>query len=133
MALAVLQLIGIGWSALVLQRWWQQPAHQPRGAWRSRFWHLGRPVGLPLLVAALFLVGLPKVYAGASFGAIVAADPDMGDGALLSSSLALGWGLLRTVGVLVLLRHPGTGMRVTNYSLPSATSGAGIKSWGLEL
>ena len=61
MALVVLQLIGIAWSALVLQRWWQQPAHRPRGAWRSRFWHLGRPVGLPLLVAALFLGGLPKV------------------------------------------------------------------------
>jgi hypothetical protein len=115
MVLAVLQLIGMGWSALVLRRWWQHPARRPRRAWRTLLWRVALPVGLHALVAVIFLVALPTLaYRGASLGFIVAADPDMGYVMVVSGGLALGWSIIHMIVALGLLRRHGSGMRATS-------------------
>ena len=73
-ALAVLQVIRIGWSPPVLRRWWQQPARRPHAGRQVPLWRLGVPLALHLLVAYLFLVALPQLNS-ASIGFVVMADP----------------------------------------------------------
>jgi hypothetical protein len=115
MVLAVLQLIGMGWSARALRRWRQQPASQRRPAWLPLLWRLALPVGLHALVALIFLVALPTMlYPGASRTFIVAADPDVGYVMAVSGGLALRWSIIHTIVALALLRRQGPSARATS-------------------
>ena len=115
MVLAVLQLIGMGWSALVLRRWWQEPARRPRRAWRPVLWRLALPVALQMLVAFVFLVALPTLlYQGAPLRFIIAADPDIGYVMAVSGGLALLWSIIHTIVGLALLRPHGSSVRATS-------------------
>jgi hypothetical protein len=117
MALAVVEVCGIGWSALVLRRWWQQPARRPNAGWRSTLRHLALPLVLHTLLAALFLVVLPRLYQ-APMSFIRSHDPDVGYAALVTGGLALGWGIVRTVFVLALLWWQGPDRRAA-IALPA--------------
>jgi CubicO group peptidase (beta-lactamase class C family) len=111
-AALVLQILGIARSLILVRRWRQQPGRRPQGAWA-----LTRRVALPLagglVWAALCLVVLP-----APQGVTVAQLRlnDLGLTLLLSGGIALGWSLLRTIFVLLVLRS--SGMRPPPAPLP---------------
>jgi CubicO group peptidase (beta-lactamase class C family) len=95
-----LELLGIARGVYTLRRW---RAARPARA-------LGRQVVLPLaghtLVALLFLVLVPTLLLGGSLQLAVFTAPDLGYTLGVVGALALGWGLLRTVLALGLLRRP---------------------------
>ena len=113
MALAALELIGVGWSARVLRRWWQQPARRPRRGWLALLGRVAVPVGLHALVALIFLIVLPSVI-GARLGFIVAADPDMGYMMAMGGGLALGWSIIHTLVAIALLRPHRASVRAAS-------------------
>jgi hypothetical protein len=100
LGIAGLELLGIARGVNTLRRW---RAARPARA-------LGRQVFLPLaghaLVALLFLVLVPTLLLGGSLQIAVFTAPDLGYTLGVVGALALGWGLLRTVLALGLLRRP---------------------------
>jgi CubicO group peptidase (beta-lactamase class C family) len=101
LGIIVTQALGMLRSVALLRRWRAQPADQPRG-WMG----IGRRVALPLVCnlswALLILVGLPRVFA--PLPALMLGMPDLGPLLVGSGVLALGWGILRTVLVYLVLR-----------------------------
>ena len=101
---SAVQLLGLIRSFVVLRRWQREPARRPRG-WLRVGVRIVPPLVLNLLWALLLLVGLPTVgVLGAPLRALPIFAPDLGYALLLSSGLALGWGLIRPVLVLWVIR-----------------------------
>jgi CubicO group peptidase (beta-lactamase class C family) len=107
LGVAGLELVGIARGARTLRRW--KRVVPKRAIWRQ--------VVLPLvghaLVALLFLVLIPTQLLGGSLPMAIVTAPDLGSTLLAVGALALGWGLLRTVLALHLLRRPQIRARQT--------------------
>jgi CubicO group peptidase (beta-lactamase class C family) len=100
LSIAGLELLGIARGVRTVRRW--QRVVPERAVWRQ--------VVLPLmghaLVTLLFLVLIPTLLLGGSLSMTMLTAPDLGTTLLMAGALALGWGLLRTILALHLLRRP---------------------------
>ena len=104
--ITALMLVGMLRSIVVLRRWRTQPGGRPHGR-RGIVWHVVLPLVLHLVLALLFLVGLPQVLFQTSLSSRVFLWlPDYGYTLLIGGLLALGWGILRTVLAYITLRIP---------------------------
>jgi CubicO group peptidase (beta-lactamase class C family) len=107
LGIAGLQLLGMARSVRTLRRW-----HATAPAWK-----LGRQVVLPLagnlLVALLFLLLIPALLLGGSLAGTVYLAPDLGYTLGAVGALAFGWGFVRTLLALRLLRRPAAIARAT--------------------
>ncbi|MCC6611886.1 MAG: beta-lactamase family protein [Anaerolineae bacterium] len=99
--IAALQLLSLIWGVFRLRRWSRDPASRPHGVVQVTL-RIILPVLLNLLVAYIFLVGLPA-FAGLPFAAVMAYIPDWGYGFVAGGVLALGW-LIWGVASFVVLR-----------------------------
>jgi CubicO group peptidase (beta-lactamase class C family) len=105
-AVDAILLIGMIWSVVTLRRWHAQPERRPRGWLRVG----GRVVvGLVpyLLWALVCLVGLPQYFRWSLEGLLLEV-PDFGYALVLSGAIALIWGVLRTVLMILVLRKRGS-------------------------
>jgi CubicO group peptidase (beta-lactamase class C family) len=106
LGIIALQVGGIARSVKIIRVWRVVPLQRPKGALR-----IGVRVGLPLLVswswALIVLVGLPRIIS-APLPAILAGLPDLGYPLLASAVLAFGWGLIRAIWAIQILRTPAT-------------------------
>jgi hypothetical protein len=109
-----LQVGGLIWSMVLLRRWRLHPARRPQGWFRVAL-RVVPPLVLNLLWAGVCLVVMPP-FLGAPLGALVVLVPDAGYALLLSTAIALGWGLLRPVLVFWVLR---TDRRPVTAGLPA--------------
>jgi len=109
LGVAALQVVGIIRSVGKLRRWRAQPARRPRGVLRVG-WHIVLPLVLNLMPAVLFLVVTPQLFGPLPLQILVA--PDLGYVMVVSSVVALGWSVLRTVLVFLVLRTRGTPIAV---------------------
>jgi CubicO group peptidase (beta-lactamase class C family) len=94
LGLVAFQIVGMIRSVVLFRRWRGQPQHRPAG-WLGKGWHIGLPFVLNLAWALFILVGIPQL-----FGPLLALRlglPDVGYTLVVSSQVALGWGILRTV------------------------------------
>jgi len=103
LVLAVIQVFGIVWSIRQIRRWRAQPEERPRGR-RGMVWHVVVPLVLNLAHGFVFLVGLPAMF-GTSLAYLCLYVPDFGYTLIVSGTLALVWGIVRTVLVWQLLRE----------------------------
>ena len=100
-----LQVLGLIRSAVLLRRWRRESARRPRGRMRVALRLVPPPV-LNLVWACVGLVVVPP-FLGAPLLALPMFVPDLGYALLLSAGLALGWGLLRPIAVVLVLRARG--------------------------
>jgi len=104
--ITALMVVGMIRSIVVLRRWRTQPGRRPHGR-RGIVWHIVLPLVLHLVLALIFLVGLPQVLFQTSLSSRVFLWlPDYGYTLLIGGLLALGWGILRTVLAYITLRIP---------------------------
>jgi len=109
LGIAALQAVGIFRSVRKLQRWRAQPERRPRSVLRVG-WHVVPSLVLNLIPALLFLVVAPQLFGPLSLQILVA--PDLGYIMVVSSVVALGWSVLRTVLVFLVLRTRGAPLAV---------------------
>jgi CubicO group peptidase (beta-lactamase class C family) len=95
LVLAAIQLFGVIWSIRQIRRWRAQPEARPRG-WRGIVWQMVVPLILNLTHGVVFLVGLPAMF-GATLGYLCLYVPDFGYTLIVSGSLAVVWGIVRTL------------------------------------
>jgi CubicO group peptidase (beta-lactamase class C family) len=105
LAVDAILLIGALWSVLTLRRWRAQPERRPRGLLRVA-WHVVMPLVPYLLWALVSLVVVP-LFVRSPLQGLVFEMPDFGYTLILSGAFALGWGILRTVLVILALRKRG--------------------------
>lgn len=102
-ALLFVQLIAAARTIFLLRRWRRHPDRRPRKAWIRWGWH----VGLPLLASATIAVGvlvlLPHMFEIRLQGMLLFA-PDVGYLVVAIGSIAIIWGILRTILVVRSLR-----------------------------
>ena len=103
--IAVLQLLSLIWGLFRLRRWVRHPESRPHGLWQM-IWRIVVPILLNLLVAYIFLIGLPQ-FAGLPFAAVMFYIPDWGYGFVLGGLLAFGWTIWGITAFAVLYRHRG--------------------------
>jgi CubicO group peptidase (beta-lactamase class C family) len=99
-------LIGMSWSMVTLRRWRAHPERRPHG-WLRVGWRLVVPSVPYLLWALICLVGLPLFFRWPLEGLLLEV-PDFGYALVLSGVVALTWGILRTVLIILVLRNRGT-------------------------
>jgi hypothetical protein len=100
----LLEIIGIGWGVRQLLRWRQRVvAGDVRWGWLRLGWGVLGPILPNLLVALLFLWGLPQ-YIGLPVTGIVRLIPDFGAMLMISALLAIGWSVVRTLWIWLTLR-----------------------------
>ncbi|MCL4248000.1 MAG: beta-lactamase family protein [Anaerolineae bacterium] len=99
--IAALQLAFLVWGVFRLRRWSRDPARRPHGV-RQVTLRIVLPILLNLLVAYVFLIGLPA-FVGLPFAAVMTYIPDWGYGLVAGGALALGW-LIWDVATVVVLR-----------------------------
>jgi CubicO group peptidase (beta-lactamase class C family) len=115
-ALALMQVLRLIGSIFVLRHWRRQPESRPRGLlWLSQSMLL--PAVIDIALAAWILVVLPRQQQTTLLDGI-RSTPDMGVLVILVLVLALGWGALRTILYLMVLR--GSIARV----IPTVPAGA---------
>jgi hypothetical protein len=102
-ALAVVQLLMMIWSALTLRRLARSTAGAVRG-WRSIARYGVAPLLLYLLLALVFLGGLPLLFSY-PWPLLLLSLPDMGTVALVCGVVALAWAGIRTAVMVRLLRR----------------------------
>jgi CubicO group peptidase (beta-lactamase class C family) len=110
LAVAVLQVLGIGRSVVLLRRWRAQPARRPRG-WVRVTGRVVVPLVANLGWALVCLVGLPLLLGG-SLRFLRLAIPDLGVVLAASGVVALAWGTGRAVLAVRTLRRHETGPAV---------------------
>ncbi|HET7480284.1 MAG TPA: serine hydrolase domain-containing protein, partial [Rubrobacteraceae bacterium] len=101
-AVLAIQILGIVRSAILLRRWYRDPARRPRGWFRVAIRVV--PFFLASFLWAMVAISVLPFFAGAPLLALPMFVPDLGYPLLLSIGIALGWGLLRPVLVLRVLR-----------------------------
>jgi hypothetical protein len=99
-----IQALGMGRSVWRLRRWRTQAAQRPHSLLRVG-WHVALPLLGNLAWALAILAGLPRFF-GMPLLMVVAGIPDFGYTLLVSGVVALGWGFVRTVLALLVLRTP---------------------------
>jgi hypothetical protein len=96
-------------SLVLLRRWRARPERRPRG-WLRVGWHVAIPLVSEVLWV-LCLVGVVQVAAGSRSSHplrfMLENVPDLGWMIVVSATLALGWGVLRTLLAVRILRTPG--------------------------
>jgi hypothetical protein len=92
LVVSIIQVIGIIRSVNIFKRWRSQPESMPRGATKMIF-SIGLPLMLNLLWAMILLVILPSMQGARIFDLWIL---DIGQEAIVSGFLALGWGIVRT-------------------------------------
>jgi len=101
LGIMVAQAVGMLRSVAMLRRWRARPEEQPRG-WLG----ISRRVVLPLISNAswglIILVGLPRVVG--PLPVLMVGIPDLGPLLIGSGVVALGWGVLRTLLAVLVLR-----------------------------
>ena len=117
MALAVVQLLMMIWSALTLRRLARSTPRAVRG-WLSIARYVVAPLLFYLLLALVFLGGLPLIFSY-SWPLLLLSLPDMGTVALVCGVAALGWVIIRTAVMVGLLR------RGTPHVVPPPAAPAG--------
>jgi CubicO group peptidase (beta-lactamase class C family) len=105
LGLAVVQLGLIGWSLRTLWRWSREPMRRPQGRLRL-LWHVLLPLGFHLLLALIFLVGLPALF-NLPLSLLVESTPDLGALAVGGGAIALAWAVVKTVLTLHILLARG--------------------------
>lgn len=100
--IAAIQLVTLIRALFWLRRWNRNPKSRPLGLGPVLV-RIILPVALNLLVAYIFLVGLPQ-FAGLRLEALLVYIPDWGLGFVLGSLLAVGWIGWGIVGIVILLR-----------------------------
>jgi CubicO group peptidase (beta-lactamase class C family) len=101
-AVVLLQLIGIAWAIRRLRQWRRSPDSAPRGRLAVAA-HLLPALALDLVVTAAF-VWLYLDRNDAPFEILVIYAPDLAVGLVLIAFLGIGWGIVRTVLTLRVLR-----------------------------
>jgi CubicO group peptidase (beta-lactamase class C family) len=95
-------------SLVLLRRWRARPERRPRG-WLRVGWHVAVPLVSEMLWV-LFLVGVVQVAAGSRSSRplrfMLEHVPDLGWMIVVSATLALGWGVLRTLLAIWVVRMP---------------------------
>ena len=94
------------WGDNQIRRWRAQPEDRPRG-WRGIVWRVVLPLVLNLAHGFAFLVRLPAMF-GATLAYLCLYVPDFGYTLIVSGSLALVWGVVRTTFVWRLVRNRPT-------------------------
>jgi hypothetical protein len=100
----LLEILGIGWGVRQLLRWRKRvAAGEVRWGWLRLGWGALGPILPNLLVALLFLWGLPQ-YTGLPMTGIVRLIPDFGAALMMGGLLAIGWSIARTLWLWLTLR-----------------------------
>jgi hypothetical protein len=100
----LLEVLGIGWGVRQLLHWRKRlAAGEVDWGWVRLAWHLLGPILPNLLVAWIFLWGLPQVT-GMPLGGLMRLTPDFGVALVAAGVLGLGWSLARTVWIGLMLR-----------------------------
>jgi CubicO group peptidase (beta-lactamase class C family) len=105
MSIVALQIFGMVWSLVTLQRWFRnsQPDQRPRG-WLGVGRHVVLPLVVNLALAFFIIVGFPAAAgAGISLPGLVFAYPDVGYTMVMSGVVAFIW-IIRTVLAYFALR-----------------------------
>jgi hypothetical protein len=89
------------WAVFRLRRWSLNSERHPKSV-RQVGLRIVLPILLNVLVAYVFMIGLPQV-AGTNLGITLQVTPDWGIGFLMSGILAAGW-LIWGISALVVLR-----------------------------
>ena len=105
LALAGVQLLAILRSAVTLRRL-VRGAPGTVGGWLGIVRYLVAPLVVFLLLALIFLVGVPTLFRYA-WPLLLLSIPDYGTVALVAGVAALGWAVLRTTVLLGVLRRSG--------------------------
>ncbi|MBI1277589.1 MAG: serine hydrolase [Anaerolineaceae bacterium] len=100
--IVAIQLVTLIRGAFRLRRWNRNLESRPHGLGQVLV-RIILPVVLNLLVAYIFLVGLPQ-FAGLRFETLLVYIPDWGLGFVLGGLLAAGWMGWGIVGIVILLR-----------------------------
>jgi CubicO group peptidase (beta-lactamase class C family) len=104
LGILLIQVAGMVRSVRIIRTWRTVPSRRPTGALR-----VGLRVGLPLLAswtwALIVLVGLPQMIR-APLPAVLMGLPDLGYPLVASAVLAFGWGLVRAIWAIRILRTP---------------------------
>jgi hypothetical protein len=100
----LLEILGIGWGVRQLLRWRKRvAAGEVRWGWLRLGWGALGPILPNLLVALLFLWGLPQ-YTGLPMTGIVRLIPGFGAALMMGGLLAIGWSIARTLWLWLTLR-----------------------------
>lgn len=94
--LLLVQLIAAARTIFLLLSWRRHPARRPRNAWVRWGWHLAVPLLASAAVALAVLVLLPAVFEIPLRGILLFA-PDVGYLVVAIGSIAIIWGIVRTV------------------------------------
>jgi hypothetical protein len=105
LGLALVQLGVMAWSLRTIRRWTREPARRPQGV-VAVLWHVLVPLLFHLLLALIFLMGLPLLM-NLPLSLLVENTPDLGTVAIVSGVIGLGWGIVRTILTVQLLRTRG--------------------------
>jgi len=101
--LAIL-IVGVILSIRTLRRWHAQPDRRPHNR-RQLIWHVVLPLLGNLFAGYVFMIGLPQMFGVPIEGALLYA-PDWGYAILLIGVIGFGWGIIRTVLAIWVLRQP---------------------------
>jgi hypothetical protein len=112
MIIVALQVIGMVWSLVTLQRWFRnsQPDRRPRG-WLRVGWHVVLPLVVNLFLGFAVTVGVPAVF-GVSLQGFMFVYPDLGYTMALSGVVAFIW-IIRTMLAYFALRGAKQRERIT--------------------
>jgi CubicO group peptidase (beta-lactamase class C family) len=110
--LAILLGIALIWSIMRVRRYARRTPSNASVGWLSILRHIVAPQLLFLLMALVFLLGVPTLLRY-PWPALLLLVPDLGTVALVSGVAALGWAVIRTVLMYPLLRR-GTAPVVTS-------------------
>ena len=103
-ALAVVQLLAMIWSAVTLRRL-VRSAPGTMGGWLRSVRYVVAPLVVYLLLALVFLMGVPVLVQMQQWPLLLLSLPDLGTVALVAGMAALGWAVIRTAVLLRLLRR----------------------------
>jgi len=98
----VVQAAGMARTASLLRRWQGRPEQRPQG-WIAAAVRIGLPLVCNVGWGLFALVGVPTFF-GTPLSFIVSMAPDFGYTLAASGVIAIGWGILRTMLALRVLR-----------------------------
>jgi CubicO group peptidase (beta-lactamase class C family) len=107
-----LEMLGIARGIRTLRRW--RAAAPAPSYWR----HVVLPLVGHLMAALIFLVLVPALLLGGSLWAAVFLVPDLGYTLAIVGTLALGWGLLRTLLALRMMHPSATHAPLATQAVP---------------
>ncbi|HET6262018.1 MAG TPA: serine hydrolase domain-containing protein [Chloroflexia bacterium] len=118
----VVQLLGVARSVILLRRWRSDPASGPHG-WLHVTLRIVPFFVASLLWAVLVITGL-TLLSGGSLLDLLVFSPDLGYSTFSSAGIALLWGLLRPVLVILALpgRKPPKAVGATKESMMTTTT-----------